>query len=212
MNELCGKLDGLAKSREFTKLETLSPTLSHHHWYGSMDNYIELPGQYTGNAPPNPSTSLKIVKFKEELTVIESLRKPIKISCLCSDGKTYSFIAKYEEDLRRDERIQHVHGLMSEQMQLDKNCSQQNLSLRLYQVIPLNTRFGLIQCVENAENIQSFLSKDDKWTGSRSKAHTMYRNFIHSSEKRIKKGVPPHVKALLAYSHEEVSRISKRET
>lgn len=211
--KLSGKLGSLATSKKQENLTTLSPKLSNHHWYGSMDNYIELPGQYTGKAPPNPSTSLKIVKFAEELTIIKSLRMPIKISCICSDGKSYSFIVKYEEDLRRDERIQHVQGLMSEQMQLDKNCSHQNLSLRTYQVIPLNTECGLIQCIENTENIHSFLSKDQKdkkWCELSGEARALYANFINNGAKDIKKDVVDIVKALLVYSHDQVSRTFKR--
>lgn len=183
--------------------------LSNFHWYGSMDNHIELPGQYTGQAPPNPDTSLKIVKFDEEVPIIKSLRMPIKISCICSDGKSYSFIAKHGEDLRRDERIQHVQELMSEQMRMDKNCSQHHLSLRSYQVIPLNTKFGLIQCIKNSANIQAFLSKDgkdQKWIESSGKAREKYNNFIEKSAKSIKKVVVANIKTLLSYSHEEVSQ------
>lgn len=137
---------------------------------------------------------------------------PIKINCICSDGKTYSFIVKFAEDLRRDERIQHVQGLMSEQMQLDKNCSQQNLSLRSYQVIPLNTKCGLIQCIENADNIQSILSNDKndkKWTDLSSEACSIYTKFIQNGANRITRAVNANVKLLLAYSHEEVSRTFK---
>lgn len=184
---------------------TLCPMLSQHHWYGSMDEFIELPGQYTGNAPPNPSTCLKIVKFNEELTIIQSLRKPIKISCICSDGKSYSFIVKYAEDLRRDERIQHVQELMSEQMQLDKNCSQQKLSLRSYKVIPLNTKCGLIKWIENTDTIQSFLSnkaKDRKWNNSNKQAMSTYINFIEIDKKP---DIPNYVRAILVRSQEEVS-------
>lgn len=205
--ELSSKLNTLAKSSKKETLSTFSPMLSQHHWYGSMDNYIELPGQYTGNSPPNPSTSLKIVKFNEEITIFQSLRIPIKISCICSDGKSYSFIAKYGEDLRRDERIQRVQELMSEQMQLDKNCSQQKLSLRSYEVIPLNTKCGLIKCIENSNNMQSFLSKDNKdqvWNDSCAEARKMYDYFIQKSAQKNKKNIHNNAKTVLVRSREEV--------
>lgn len=181
--------------------------LSEHHWYGSMDKYIELPGQYTGNAPPNPATSLKIVKFIDEITVIQSLRHPVKMSCICSDGRSYSFIVKFGEDLRRDERIQLVQRLMSEQMQLDKNCSQQKLSLRSYEVIPLNTKCGLIQCIECTDSMQSFLSnakKHQAWEDATKIVFHAYDKFIENAAKRSKKSVRDNVKVVLAYSPEEV--------
>lgn len=197
----------LASRANNEKLMTLCPMLSQHHWYGSMDKSIELPGQYTENVPPNPSTSLKIVKFNEEISIIRSLRKPIKISCTCSDGKTYSFIAKYAEDLRRDERIQHVQELMSDQMQLDKNCSQQKLSLRSYKVIPLNTKCGLIKWIDNTENIQILLNKDSGWIKSNKDAENMYLGFMRSGPK-INKTIPDNVRTILVRTHEEVSKIS----
>lgn len=188
------------------KLSSFCPWLSEYHWYGSLDKFLELPGQYTGNAPPNPSSSLKIVKFNEEILILRSLRRPIKISCVCSDGKTYSFLVKYGEDLRQDERIQHVQELMSEQMQLDRNCTQQKLSLRSYRVIPLNTNCGLINWIENTETIQSFLWNVD-WKIANDAAQKMYKAFMEGGEKLNKECLHKnhYVRAILVRKPNAVS-------
>lgn len=205
VKSLIADLEKSTKSvKSHEKLMTLCPMLSKHHWYGSMDKYIELPGQYTGNAAPNPSTSLKIVKFNEDVRIIRSLRKPLEISCICSDGKSYSFIVKCGEDLRRDERIQHVQELMSEQMQLDKNCSQQKLSLRTYKVIPLNTKCGLIKCVENSEPLSTFFKKRIP-DPIHKDIFDNYDNFIENAANKIKKSASSNVKALIHYTSEQVS-------
>lgn len=185
---------------------TLCPSLSKYHWYGSMDKFVELPGQYKGNAPPNPKTSLKIVKFSEDVSILKSLRNPIKINCICSDGKTYSFLIKYGEDLRQDERIQHVHELMSAQMHLNKCCSQQKLSLHSYRVIPLNANCGLISWIENTDTIQSFLeSSNIGWNDASRNAWKIYEQFI-TGAKKINKATNEHyMRALIAYSRDEVS-------
>lgn len=151
LNKMKGRADEL---RDW--MVALSPWLARYHWYGG-DNFIELPGQYTGNVAPNANNILKIVKFREEVSIYRSLRRPIKITAICSNGKSYSFLVKYGEDLRQDERIQHIQELMTNQMQANKNCSQQKLSLRTYKVIPLNVDCGIISWIENTATFETFL-------------------------------------------------------
>lgn len=194
-------------------LSSFCPMLSNYHWYGSIDKFIELPGQHMGNASPNPKTTLKIVKFNENISILKSLRSPIKISCICSDGKSYSFLVKYGEDLRQDERIQHVQELMSAQMHLDKNCSQQKLSFRSYRVIPLNTFCGLISWIDNTDTIDAFLSnngRDAAWKAANAKAQAQYLTFITSSKQALIKSntriEENNVRVVVAYPRQKVSK------
>lgn len=199
------------KSKE--KLSSLNLKLSQYHWYGSMERFLELPGQYTGDAQPNTSTSLKIVKFHEEVSILMSLRMPFKITCTCSDGKLYSFLVKYGEDLRQDERIQHVQELMSEQMQLDKNCSQQKLSLRSYKVIPLNTNCGIINWIENTETIDKFMKIKElkELKDINNAAWNIYYNFINCGQERSGSRENQYIRTVLDHSREEVGVIFKIE-
>lgn len=138
------------------KLDIFCSWLSQFHWcFG--DNYIELPGQYTSERRPNIERHAKIIKFGRNVEIFKTLRKPIKITILCSDGKSYDFLVKYGEDLRQDERIQQMLSLMSEQLAADKNCRQQNLSLQTYKVIPINSYCGLLSWVKNTVSMESFL-------------------------------------------------------
>lgn len=184
--------------------ETLSPWLARYHWYGG-DNYIELPGQYTGKVAPNANNILKIVKFHEKVSIYHSLRRPIKLTAICSDGKSYSFLVKYGENLRQDERIQHIQELMSDQMKADKNCSQQKLSLRTYKVIPLNVDCGIISWVENTATIDSFLSQSDpEFNTANASALHQYRKFIMNAPIDKNKRIKPNVAAVLHYSPADV--------
>lgn len=193
------------KSNNCDRLDYFCPWLTNYQWYGG-DDFIELPGQYTGNAMPNPSRLLKIVKFNETVTILHSLRKPIRMSAICSDGKSYSFMVKYGEDLRQDERIQQIQQLMSDQMKSDKNCSQQKLSLRTYKVTPFNVNCGIIGWVENTESIQTFLSeKISNWKHISYKIRTQYDDFMVKAEKEKNKKLPSNVAAALHYSQTEVA-------
>lgn len=205
-NQFLAKNFKSIKSKADEKLAMFCPWLAQYHWYG-CDKFIELPGQYTGSLPPNASTSLKIVKFNPSVSILHSLRKPIKFSMICSNGKSYSFLLKYGEDLRQDDRIQHVQELMSQQMQLDRNCSQQKLCLRTYKVLPLNMDCGLIRWIKGTESIQSFLLANDRnWNSSNTVARVCFDEFISKSV-NIEKSVPPNVKAVLHYKPEQVNSI-----
>ena len=71
---------------------------------------------------------------------MESMRKPKRIVINGNDQKEYPFLVKSGEDLRLDQRIEQLFGLMNEVFSQDPNCHQRNLQLRTYQVIPMTTR------------------------------------------------------------------------
>lgn len=194
-----------AKQKSSERLSMFCPWLSKYHWHGS-DNFIELPGQYNGYSVPNADNCIKIVKFNEHISILHSLRKPIKLSAVCSDGKTYSFLVKYGEDLRQDERIQHVQDIMCDQMQLDKSCNQHNLLIRTYKVIPLNPYLGTISWIPYTDSVQSFLSSNEpKWNKINSDIRDSYDLFIMRHQEDNRRNISPNVAAVLKYTPEEVS-------
>lgn len=189
------------------KLDLYSPWLTQYHACTRLD-CIELPGQYTGRTPPNLSKMIKIIKFDNNLEIFNSLRKPIKLTVLCSDGKTRNFLVKYGEDLRQDERIQQLQTIMSEQLKSDRKCRQQNLSVRTYNVIPLNVNCGIISWIENTDSIQSFLNTQvPQWQSANRKARDQFETFISAAPSKNggeRMQLPPNVNAILYFSPEEV--------
>lgn len=213
-DDLLKKLARLKQTKNPSKpMKELCPWLSEYRWYGAMDESVELPGQYKGNVAPNPKTSLKILKFNEATSILTSLRNPIKISCICSDGKTYSFLVKCEEDLRKDERIQHVQELMTAQMQLSKGCSQLKLSLRTYRVIPLDTNCGLISWIDNTDTISSFLEKSvNGWEKAKTSVGRAYQRFIEAAKDFRRNQRHANVRALIDYTPHEVRENSENDS
>lgn len=192
-------IKAIEKVRSSDRTGDYCPWLVNYQWYGG-DDFIELPGQYTGNAKPNPTRILKIVKFNDTVMVLHSLRKPIRVSVTCSDGKLYHFIVKYGEDLRRDAHIQLIQKLMSDQMKRDKNCNQQKLSLRTYDVTPLNMSCGIIEWVDNTESVQPFIYRNIPNADIFNiKKRKQYDAFLLEAQKEQKHVGPANISAALHY-------------
>ncbi|KAM9024210.1 DNA-dependent protein kinase catalytic subunit [Ara ararauna] len=122
-----------------------------------LRNELEVPGQYDGKGKPLPEYHAKISGFDERISVMESLRKPKRITIRGSNEQEYPFLVKGGEDLRQDQRIEQLFDVMNIILSQDATCSQRNMQLKTYQVIPMTTRLGLIQWLENTCTLKEFL-------------------------------------------------------
>uniref|UniRef100_A0A663E401 DNA-dependent protein kinase catalytic subunit n=1 Tax=Aquila chrysaetos chrysaetos TaxID=223781 RepID=A0A663E401_AQUCH len=122
-----------------------------------LRNELEVPGQYDGRGKPLPEYHAKISGFDERIIVMESLRKPKRITIRGSDEQEYPFLVKGGEDLRQDQRIEQLFDVMNIILSQDATCSQRNMQLKTYQVIPMTTRLGLIKWLENTCTLKEFL-------------------------------------------------------
>lgn len=187
-NEITAALDQLRakvlqiRSKPVDSIGTFCPWLDQFHWDGG-DDYIELLGQYNGNSMPNMNRRLKIIKFEKKAFVCATLRKPIRIGVLCSNGKMYNFLIKCGEDLRQDERIQQLQNLMSDLMKNDKNCNQQKLTLRTYKVTPMNVHCGAISWIDNTDSIENLLANSiENWERKRREIINQFQKVISKYE------------------------------
>lgn len=178
-------------------LELFSIWLSKYHWCMG-DNYIEVPGQYTGESRPNPLAHAKIIRFGKEIEIYRTLRKPQRLSIFASDAKTYNFLVKYSEDLRQDQRIQQLLALMTEKLRMDKNCREHNLMVQTYKVIPINSYCGMLSWVDNTEAMQKFFN--DGMARHVENGTTISENIAKKYKKFIDKDVK-HKAPEYAYGH-----------
>ena len=65
-----------------------------------------MPGQYTGESEPVPDLHVKVSYFHPEILVIQSIRRPKRLTMLGTDEKVYHCLVKGGEDLRLDQRIE----------------------------------------------------------------------------------------------------------
>lgn len=162
------------------ELHKLCNWLAEYKWCGEK-NFIEIPGQYDGDMKPFVEQHVKIVRFDSHVKVFASKQRPIELKIHGSDGKTYSFIIKYGEDLRQDQRIQQALELMSRQLMLDKNCKQNRLQIQTYQVVPINSNCGMLSVVQNAKTVNEYLAdfmKGSTLSDHQGKVREAFRNFL----------------------------------
>nr|XP_004569583.2 DNA-dependent protein kinase catalytic subunit [Maylandia zebra] len=155
------KVDDLAASmRGFQKepgnLKEYSPWLSGFK-ADSFRNELEIPGQYDGRAKPLPEYHAKITGFDERVKVMSSIRRPKRLIIRGDDERDHPFLVKGGEDLRQDQRIEQLFAVMNILLSQDTSCLHRGLQLRTYQVIPINTRIGLIEWMENTCTLKEFV-------------------------------------------------------
>ena len=73
------------------------------------------------------------------------------------DGAAYVFLLKGHEDLRQDERVMQLFGLVNSLLAGDAPCSQRGLSIARYAVIPLSPNSGLIGWVPNCDTLHALI-------------------------------------------------------
>ena len=117
MSKIKGGVDGRMKLADFSVW--LAEYNSNDR---STDEHIEIPGQYTGVSEPVPSTHVTITNFDQLLLVLNSIRKPKKLTIHGSNEKSYDFLVKGGEDLRLDQRIEQLFSVMNEIFTNDKQC------------------------------------------------------------------------------------------
>ena len=61
-----------------------------------------------------------------------------------SDGDDYVFLLKGHEDLRQDERVMQLFGLVNVLLNSDRTTSKRDLSISRYSVIPLSSNAGVV--------------------------------------------------------------------
>lgn len=111
------------------RLNDYSPFL--HEYMGGS---IEIPGQYTDDRKPILRYHARIARFEPRVEVMQSLRKPIRISMVGDNGKEYKFLVKFGEDLTIDRGLQQLYTTMNRTLRNDASCRQRRLSIDTYEV------------------------------------------------------------------------------
>ncbi|KAJ3665343.1 hypothetical protein Zmor_000841 [Zophobas morio] len=169
-----------------------------------MDVDLEIPGQYDGNKLPLTQHHIKISGFNPNVSVMPSIRKPIKITILGNDTKEYPFLIKFGEDIRQDQRIQQLFSLMNNIFDNDKSLSGKKFSILTYQVIPLTTSLGIIQWIDNTSSLQDFVKKsftDSKSIKNYEQLFETYHKWVHKSSNQA---LDAYGRAAMNYSRDKV--------
>ena len=118
------------RKKSTNELKNYSPFL-----YEYVSGSIEIPGQYTDDREPIPRYHVRIARFEPQVEVMQSLRKPIRISIIGDNGKEYKFLVKFGEDLTIDRGLQQLYSTMNRTLCNDPSCRQRRLAIDTYEVI-----------------------------------------------------------------------------
>eukprot|EP01119_Soliformovum_irregulare_P016010 TRINITY_DN4594_c0_g1_i2.p1 TRINITY_DN4594_c0_g1~~TRINITY_DN4594_c0_g1_i2.p1 ORF type:complete len:2365 (-),score=692.80 TRINITY_DN4594_c0_g1_i2:62-7156(-) len=113
---------------------------------------VAMPGTYKAN-----SEIIRIDSFKKHSDVIASKQHPRKLGIKGSDGCDYTFLLKGHEDIRQDERVMQLFGLVNTLLASEFQTSRHNLSIQRYTVIPLAPNSGLLGWVPNCDTLHALL-------------------------------------------------------
>ncbi|KAL3925177.1 MAG: hypothetical protein SGILL_000585 [Bacillariaceae sp.] len=113
---------------------------------------LGVPGSYRVDG-----SFVKIEKFVQNVQVITSKQRPRKITLRGNDGKDYVFLLKGHEDLRQDERVMQLFGLVNALLERDRQTKKQDLRIQRYAVAPLSHNCGLVGWVPHTDTLHSLI-------------------------------------------------------
>ena len=143
------KISTKQKEVQFYELRNVAPKL-----LTSENLEIAVPGTFKRNKP-----IVKIAKFASVFPVLSSKQHPRKMNLFGSDGREYLFLLKGHEDIRQDERVMQLFGLVNTLLSIDPQTSKKDLSIRRYPVIPLSQNTGLIGWVNNCDTLHMLIKE-----------------------------------------------------
>ncbi|PPD85571.1 hypothetical protein GOBAR_DD17494 [Gossypium barbadense] len=143
--ECCVKYKRTGKDAELT--QSVSPELVE-----CRDLELAVPGTYRAESPV-----VTIASFAHQLDVITSKQRPRKLTIHGSDGEDYAFLLKGHEDLRQDERVMQLFGLVNTLLENSRKTAEKDLSIQQYAVIPLSPNSGLIGWVPNCDTLHHLI-------------------------------------------------------
>ena len=137
---------------EYFDLKSISLDL-----FNFNESEIEIPGIYQNLGNEVSNSVVKIASFSRNLVVLNSKQHPRKIIIYGSDGKEYPFLLKGHEDIRQDERVMQLFGLINTLLYKDPDTKKKNLFIKRYPVIPLSHNTGLIGWVSNCDTLHQLI-------------------------------------------------------
>ena len=130
-------------------LRFVSPRLKEAH-----DLQLAVPGTYQSGKPV-----IKIVKFDPVFTVIPSKQRPRKMALRGSDGIDHTYVLKGHEDIRQDERVMQLFGLVNTLLNNDSESFKRHLNIQRFAAIPLSQNSGLLGWVPNSDTLHNLIKE-----------------------------------------------------
>ena len=99
----------------------------------------------------NTTTRHKIRGISSEFRIFPSLARPKRIAFIGDDGRSYHFLCKPKDDLRKDSRLLDFCTMLNGLFRKHPGAGSRRLNICTYGVVPLNEECGLIEFVANMQ-------------------------------------------------------------
>jgi FKBP12-rapamycin complex-associated protein len=149
---------------------------------------LAVPGTYRVHTP-----IVRIAWFSPTVAIFPSKQRPRRIAIAGTDGRWYRFLLKGHEDLRQDERVMQLFGLVNTLLANDADTRKQDLSIRRYSVTPLSHSAGVV----------GWLAGHDTWHGL-IEEYRSSKKIAVNVEQRVMARQAPHYESLRLLAKAEV--------
>ncbi|ORZ10331.1 phosphatidylinositol kinase Tor2 [Lobosporangium transversale] len=139
-------------AKQLQQLSTLDLPYVSPQLQGAQDLELAIPGTYKSGEP-----IIKISSFVPTLTVMTSKQRPRRLTVKGSDGRDYQYLLKGHEDLRQDERVMQLFGLVNTLLSIDPETFKRYLGIQRYPVIPLSPNSGLIGWLPDTDTLHTLI-------------------------------------------------------
>ena len=140
-------------------IEAFSPWLGKFDARGSWlaaEEQLEVLGQYRGLHRPEPLAHARITRFGPQLLIMASKQMPKRLVVLGSDEREHWFLVKGGEDVRLDERVEQLFGIVNSLMAPDAAVG---LRVRTYAVVPLLPDLGALEWVRDTKPLKAIVQE-----------------------------------------------------
>lgn len=145
-------------NRKLTSMTTLELRSVSPNLLAASSLELAVPGTYSAtNSRPGGGGVVTIEGFAPTLTVISSKQRPRRLVMYGSDGQEHTFLLKGHEDMRQDERVMQLFGLVNELLRQSSATASQDVLIKRFSVIPLSPNSGLIGWVPRCDTLHKLV-------------------------------------------------------
>ncbi|KAJ3362692.1 phosphatidylinositol kinase- protein kinase tor1 [Allomyces javanicus] len=141
-------------AKQLTQLPTLELQYISPALLAAKDLQLAVPGTYRSGAP-----LVKIRRFAPTLQMFMTKQRPRRMTIFGDDGREYHYLLKGHEDIRQDERVMQLFGLVNQLLEGDAETFRRHLHITRYAVIPLSPNSGLIGWVPHCDTLHALIKE-----------------------------------------------------
>ncbi|KKZ57818.1 FKBP12-rapamycin complex-associated protein [[Emmonsia] crescens] len=141
-------------ARQLPQLSTLDLKYVSPKLKDAVDLDLAVPGTYQSGKPV-----IRIMSFDPVSTVVQTKKRPRKMTLKGSDGNSYMYALKGHEDIRQDERVMQLFGLVNTLLDHDSESFKRHLTIQRFPAIPLSQNSGLLGWVCNTDTLHALIKE-----------------------------------------------------